>query len=60
MTRGHQPDSYDSFHPPLVVTTGLTPGDHSLTIEVTGTANPNSSGTRVVVHAFAVYQEPEP
>jgi len=60
MRCGHRQDRHDSFHAPRVVTTGLTPGDHSLTIEVTGPANPNSSGTRIVVDAFAVYQESEP
>ena len=45
----------EAFQGPLFVATGLTPGDHSLTIEVTGTANPNSSGTRIVVDAFDVY-----
>src|SRR5207249_11953797 len=35
-------------------TTGLTSGNHTLMIEVTGTKNPDSTGTYVLVHAFDV------
>jgi hypothetical protein len=35
--------------------TGLQPGQHVLTIEVTGQMNPASSGSMVIVDAFEVY-----
>ena len=37
----------EEYQAPLFVATGLAPGEHSLTIEVTGMANPNSSGTQI-------------
>ena len=45
----------EEYQAALFVATGLDPGSHSLTIEVTGTAAPNSSGTQIVVDAFDVY-----
>lgn len=39
---------------PVYTVNGLSPGSHTLTIEPTGTKNPNSQGTAVVVDAFVV------
>lgn len=39
---------------PVFTVNGLTPGSHTLTIEPTGTGNPNSQGSAVVVDAFVV------
>ncbi len=41
---------------PVFSTTGLTAGNHTLTIEVTGTHNPNSGGSWIWVDAFDVIQ----
>jgi hypothetical protein len=50
-------DSYGPdpvFQPILFTTSGLAPGQHTLTIEVTQTKNPASSDTWVLVDAFDV------
>ncbi|HEV3142068.1 MAG TPA: hypothetical protein VGY57_16190, partial [Vicinamibacterales bacterium] len=45
----------EEYQAALFVATNLPAGTHVLTIQVTGTANPASSGTIVVVDAFDVY-----
>jgi len=42
------------FQPAVFTKSGMTDGDHSLTIQATGTRNPASAGTRVVVDALDV------
>ena len=45
----------DEFHTPAITLYGLSDGQHTLTIEVTGRKNPNaSSPAKVVVDAFEV------
>ncbi|HEY6360483.1 MAG TPA: Ig-like domain-containing protein, partial [Vicinamibacterales bacterium] len=45
----------DEFQAAMFTATGLTPGQHVLTIEVTGEKHPSSSGAMVIVDAFEVY-----
>src|SRR5437867_1412719 len=45
-------------HAGVFKATGLASGNHTLLIEVTGTSNPASTGTSVVVDAFDVAQVP--
>ena len=45
---------YDEIHSPAYTVNGLSDGTHTLTIEVTGRANPEASGNVVVVDAFDV------
>jgi len=42
----------EEVHTPVTSVNGLSPGSHTLTIEVTGRRNPESSGNFVVVDAF--------
>jgi hypothetical protein len=46
----------EEFQAAMFVATGLSPGSHTLRIEVTGTKNPSSPATRIVVDAFDVIQ----
>jgi hypothetical protein len=46
----------EEFQAAIFSATGLTPGTHTLRIEVLGTKNPSSQGTRIVVDAFDVIQ----
>jgi hypothetical protein len=46
----------EEFQAALFSAAGLTPGSHTLRIEVLGTKNPSSQGTRIVVDAFDVIQ----
>jgi hypothetical protein len=45
----------EEYQTPLFIATNLSPGTHTLTIEVTGLKNPGSSGTQIVIDAFEVY-----
>ena len=45
----------DEFQAAMFTATGLAPGQHVLTIEVTGEKHPSSSGTMVIVDAFEVH-----
>jgi hypothetical protein len=45
----------DEFQAAMFTATGLAPGQHVLTIEVTGEKHPNSSGTMVIIDAFEIY-----
>ena len=45
----------DEFQAAMFTATGLAPGQHVLTIEVTGEKHPSSSGSMVIVDAFEVY-----
>jgi len=45
----------EEYQTPLFIASNLLPGTHTLTIEVTGTAAPGSSGVRVVIDAFEIY-----
>ena len=44
----------DEIHSPAFTVNGLSGGPHTLTIEVTGRANPGATGNAVVVDAFDV------
>jgi hypothetical protein len=48
-------ESQERFQAPVFRATGLAPGSHTLTIEVTGLKNVASGGMRIVVDAFDVY-----
>ena len=45
----------EEYQTPLFIATNLSPGTHTLTIEVTGTNDGSSSGVQVLVDAFEVY-----
>src|SRR5439155_10084518 len=54
-------DTYSSFEQVQAMvfqTTGLAAGTHTLTIEVTGSKNPASVGTYIIVDAFDDAQAP--
>jgi hypothetical protein len=46
----------EEFQAAMFTASGLTPGSHTLRIEVLGTKNHSSEGTRIVVDAFDVIQ----